>query len=137
MLFRSFAGTRTGFESWAASQANLAGAVTPDVDTDVWGQVVDLDLVRFDGDSSQLTPSGTTQLLHQRDGIDLGPGFAGPDDVTAAAQVVGSDEQVYYVLARRSAGGSAEYIAVTRAEGGANLQAFLDEAARRYAEAAR
>ncbi len=93
------------------------------------------DLVAFVADHGErLGPVGDVVVLEQRAGVDVGPSFATAADDSAAAEVRTADGTVLFVLARRTAGGPAQYIAVTQAEGGADLDAFLALARDRYAE---
>jgi hypothetical protein len=124
------------FAAWVASQSGDVGPNSGNavVGPDVWPGVVDLDLVAFTGDTEELAPSAGVTILEQRAHVSVGDSFAGPADQTAAAEVRDADGKAYYVLARRFDGKQAQYIAVAQADGGADLDAFLDLARTRYAE---
>ena len=129
---------RGSFESWVRDMSTIAatdevGASQP-VPADAPGRPEDA-LVLFAADHGELlVPFNGVVVLDHREGVDLGPSFATEEDDTAAAEVRAPDGTVSYVLARRTAGEPAQYIAVPKAKGGADLDAFLDFARQRYAE---
>ncbi|MFC4784438.1 hypothetical protein ACT8ZV_08190 [Nocardioides sp. MAHUQ-72] len=128
--------TELGFRDWIDEQAPIQGSERggdPGSDVTEWPGQVTMQLVRFDGDSERLQPLDAVTMVQQRPHPAVGESFAGPDDRTAVAEVEFEGER-YYVLARRSAGAPAQYIAVSAADGGATLDAFLDLARQRYAE---
>jgi hypothetical protein len=126
------------FDAWVRDQAGIAaqdeGGPDQTVGEDVWPGVADLDLVAFDGDTDTLVPRDGVEVLAQRGGVDAGASWAGPDDRTAAADVVDPDGERWFVLARSFDGKPAQYIAVPHGEGGRDLDAFLELARERYAE---
>jgi hypothetical protein len=100
-------------------------------DADGWPGEPREDLVAF-GDGEVLVPLAGVTILEQRPSPQVGSSFAKPSDTSAVA-LVASDGKQYYVLARE-VDGPAQYIAVPKAEGGADIDAFLAFARERYAE---
>jgi len=122
---------RKDFQRWVADHAGLADSTDPE--SDRWAGIPGLELVRFAGPGGdRLEPVGGVRLVRQVARPDLGPAWAGPEARSAAAEVV-KDGERYYVLAR-AMDGKPQYIAVTEADGGPTLEAFLDLARDRYAE---
>lgn len=122
------------FDGWVAEQAPDRGGDSSAGDVDAWPGIPDLDLVTFAGSSGSLAPTTGVTILRQQTPVSVGEAFAGPGDETAAAKVETAEGERYYVLARRAAGGPAQYIAVAEADGGPTLESFLDLARSRYAE---
>lgn len=123
------------FDSWVeAMSADMALGATPDQGLSDWPGIPGLDLVRFVDGGQRLEPSSGATIVQQRGGVEVGESFAGPDDQTAAAEVETADGARYYVLARRGPGEEPQYIAVSRADGGPSLDAFLEMARSRYAD---
>lgn len=124
------------FEDWVSSEQMLSDD-TPDPGpgsgADAWPGIPDLDLVRFVGDSEVLEPVEGVTLVEQRPSPVIGDAFATAADRSAVALVRDGDGEKFYVLARSVDGTQAEYIAVTAADGGPTLDAFLDLARDRYA----
>lgn len=118
---------RMDFAAWVAAQASMAEPPEGD-----WPGLPGIDLVRFAQGDRLEALEGVT-LSRQVAQPELGPAWAGPDDRSAAAEVVRDGER-YYVLARASGNDPAQYIAVTEADGGPTLEVFLDFARDRYAE---
>ncbi|MEZ0579900.1 hypothetical protein [Nocardioides sp. MH1] len=103
----------------------------PDGTEDGWPGVQRDDLVAFGSGETLVALDGAT-ILEQRPSPDVGDAFATAADTSAVA-LVRADGKEWYVLARRT-DGPAQYIAVPRAESGADLDAFLAFARDRYAE---
>lgn len=99
------------------------------------GEKQPLQLVEFDpsGDGQTLLPLEGVTILQQTDDVELGPGFAGPDDPSAVAEVRVDGER-WYVLARVLPGSSPEYIPTAAAIGLRTLEDFLAEAALRFGD---
>jgi hypothetical protein len=83
-------------------------------------------------DGEILVPLDGVTIIEQRPSPDVGESFATAQDASAVALVETGGRQ-WYVLARK-VGGPAEYMAMPKAEGGADLDAFLAFARDRYAE---
>jgi hypothetical protein len=129
--------TEVSFRDWIDEQAPIQGkdqVAPPGSDVGDWPGMVDMQLVRFDGDTERLQPLDAVTMVQQRPHPEVGDSFAGADDRSAVAEVTFEGTR-YYVLARRPAGGApAQYIAVKADDGGPTLDAFLDFARQRYAE---
>jgi hypothetical protein len=128
--------TELSFRDWIDEQAPIQGrdqAPPPGSDVGDWPGLVNMQLVRFDGDTERLQPLDAVTMVQQRPHPEVGDSFAGPGDRSAVAEVTFEGTR-YYVLARRAPGTPAQYIAVTAADGGPTLDAFLDLARQRYAE---
>ncbi|MXG89748.1 hypothetical protein [Nocardioides flavescens] len=87
-------------------------------------------LVRFEGDG--FTPLLGVTVLEGRSDVDLGTRFATGEDDVAAAEVRSPGGDVYYVLGRQGPVLEPWVYVVTKAEGGADLDAFLDYARDRW-----
>lgn len=74
-----------------------------------------------------------TEILEQREGIDLGPRFAAPGDRTAAVEVLDGTGRRWYLLARQEPGGPVDIVPVDPRDSRPDFDAFLDEAAETYA----
>jgi DNA-binding phage protein len=99
------------------------------------GEEPPLQLVEFDpsgGDETLLPLDGVT-ILQQTGDVELGPGFAGPADPSAVAEVRVNGER-WYVLARTLPGSSPEYIPTAASIGLRTLDDFLAEAALRFGD---
>ena len=128
--------SEVSFRDWVDEQAPIQGGDRggdPGGDVSEWPGQPDLQLVRFDGDTERLQPLDAVTLVQQRPHPAVGDSFAGSGDRSAVAEVEFEGEH-YYVLARRPADAPAQYIAVSAADGGPTLDAFLDLARQRYAE---
>jgi hypothetical protein len=128
--------TDLSFRDWIDEQAPIQGNQGGDTGGSTggdWPGMVDMQLVRFDGVTERLQPLDAVTMVQQRPHPAVGDSFAGASDRSAVAEVTFEGTR-YYVLARRTAGASAQYIAVTAADGGPTLDAFLDFARQRYAE---
>lgn len=121
------------FEDWLATVKGLADETGSWDGTPMQG-VADLDLVRFVGDTEQLAAVGGAHVSETVEHVSVGDSFAGPDDQTAVAEVYDADEQIWYVLARRTQGEPAQYIAVPQEQGGASLYDFLARARVQYTD---
>jgi hypothetical protein len=119
------------FEDWVYSERQDEG--TTSGGPDAWPGIPDLDVVRFVGAGETLEPINGATILQQRPSPEVGDAFATADDRSAVARVRAADGTTYYVLARGLDGTPPEYIAVTEADGGPTLDAFLDLARERYA----
>ena len=127
---------RGDFEKWVENNTPTPDSAGGDTGGPFIG-IPDLDLVRFDGDTTTLLAEAGVTIVDQRAGVDVGEAFAGPGDRTAAAQVTDPGGATYFVLARSIGGEGAQpqYIAVPQAEvDGGDLDDFLDLARQRYAE---
>jgi hypothetical protein len=123
------------FASWVDEQRpNQEDDPSSDGRQGQWPGIPDLDLVRFVGSSERLEPVDGVTILRQRAHVFVGESFAGPNGQTAVAKVEAADGERYYVIARRTAGATPRYIAVTEADGGPTLGSFLQLARARYAE---
>lgn len=97
------------------------------------------DLVRFSApelsapEPGTLVPLHDTVIVEQRPGVDVGASFAAPGDVTGVAMVA-SEGSVSFVLARKTEGGPAQYIAVNGTRVMDTLDKFVEFARTRYAE---
>ena len=122
------------FETWVRDQRRIAETrPSASGSSGAWPGIPDLRLVRFAGGTEQLEPVDGATILAQTAHVSVGDSFAHPGDQTAAAKVEAADGSRYYVLARRSPGTAAQYVAVAEADGGPTLAAFLDLARQRYA----
>lgn len=105
---------------------------TLDVDNGVVAaDKVDAPLVTMAEDGT-LTPRSDVKIIDQVTGIDLGPRFAGAQDVTAAALLdmpTGSD---VYVVVRRISGSETEVIRGGTSKMFPSLEKFLEHAATKY-----
>ena len=88
--------------------------------------------MRFADGEALVAVDGVT-IVEQRPSPDVGASFATPADTSAVA-LVEVDGRRWYVLARRSTGSPAQYIAVRLNDGGPDLDAFIAFAQERYAE---
>ena len=123
--------TDQSFEDWVQSEEMLSDGSTDG--PDAWPGIPDLDLVRFAGATEVLEPTDGVTILEQRPSPTVGDPFATVADQSAVALVRDAAGQKYYVLARSVDGTEPEYIAVTAADGGPTLDAFLELARERYA----
>ncbi|MDZ5619909.1 hypothetical protein SFC88_03675 [Nocardioides sp. HM23] len=123
------------FEEWVDVNAPLLEDQRTNGGTEKpgdWPGVPRDDLVVLEADDSLLPLDGVT-IVEQRRRPDLGDSFATAGDTSAVALVEKDGEQ-WYVLARRGPDIPEQYIAVPRADGGEDLDAFLELARQRYAE---
>lgn len=91
-------------------------------------------LVEFaPGGTETLVPLAGVEILQQSPDVDLGAGFAGPDDPSAVAEVRVDGER-WYVLARRLQGTRPQYLPTAAEVGGPTLDDFLAYASEQYAE---
>ncbi|GAA4374441.1 hypothetical protein [Nocardioides caricicola] len=129
----------TTFQAWVDEQATLQGDGHEPGDTPTaggeWPGRVDLDLVSFVGTTEVLEASPSVTILEQRAHPNLPDSFATDADRSAVAEVRYDGER-WYVLARKTPGSAAQYIAVPAQDGGASLDVFLAIARDRYAEGA-
>ncbi|MEP9363361.1 hypothetical protein ABLE68_10375 [Nocardioides sp. CN2-186] len=124
------------FRDWVLEQKAVQGSdrgTGGGTSSAEWPGRVDLELVRFAGQSARLEAQDGVTLLQQRPHPQVGDSFAAADDLSAVAEVRYEGER-YYVLARHLPGDAPQYIAVSAAEGGSTLADFLDYARGRYAE---
>lgn len=125
------------FRAWLNQMSGLAAGHRPaDSGSDGFPGIPDLDLVAFVAGTERLAPSAGATILEQRPHVEVGEAFAGPGDRTAVARVRTDADEIYYVLARAVVGEEPQYISVPAAEGGAELDAFLQLARERYASGA-
>jgi hypothetical protein len=91
-----------------------------------------LALVRFAPDGRLETRDDDVTLIQQRAHPDLGPTFAGPDDLTAVAEVRWGEKR-WYVLARRIGDSDPEYFPTAASVSAPTLDEFIDYAREAYA----
>lgn len=91
-----------------------------------------LSLVRFGPDGLLETRDDDVTLIQQRADPDLGPTFAGPDDVTAVAEVRWGEER-WYVLARQVGNHDPEYFPTAASVSAPTLDGFIAYARDAYA----
>jgi hypothetical protein len=91
-----------------------------------------LALVRFAPDGRLEARDDDVTLIQQRAHPDLGPTFAGPDDLTAVAEVRWGEKR-WYVLARRIGDHDPEYFPTAASVSAPTLDGFIDFARDAYA----
>lgn len=91
-----------------------------------------LALVRFAPDGRLEARDDDVTLIDQRTHPDLGQTFAGPDDLTAVAEVRWGEKR-WYVLARRIGDSDPEYFPTAASVSAPTLDGFIDYAREAYA----